>query len=145
MKHSITFKTTLTIAAVTGALAFMPGPASAQLYVNRSSTYAPQPAYTTRAYSNPYTSGYGNNYRYNNSSYYNRGYYNSPYLYMSPGSFDKKDDPYHRRDRKSNLQRSKERFRDLRYDSRTQNNYYNNETYKQNNPYDSRYYERNIR
>lgn len=142
MKASSTFKTTLAVAAITTGFFSLAGPASAQLYFNRSSTYQNPSAYSNRGYySNPRTSGYGN-YRYNNYGYGN--YYNRTYLYRSPGSFDKNDDWYHRRD-KSDLQKSKERFRDMRRDSRNQNNYYSNDTYNQNRPYDSRYYDRNIR
>jgi hypothetical protein len=93
--------------------------------------------YGGTGFRNPLTyGGYGNR--------FTRPYtYQPTFIYKSPASLSssRANDPYHRTNLNS-LEESMRRFQDLREDSRSEDQYYSNEIYKQNHPFDEFYYER---
>lgn len=68
--------------------------------------------------------------------------YSPALIYRSPSSFDASDDPYQPESQVSSLERSMQRFRDLRESSRRTETYYSNETYDRHHPFDQLYYNR---
>lgn len=82
----------------------------------------------TRAFTGGYGYGYG--------SYY------PTYLYRSPSSFTRQDDPYHTETSQESLERSLRRFRELRRESRSAEESYSNKTYDRYHPFDQFYYNR---
>ena len=73
-----------------------------------------------------------------------RGYgsYYPTYLYRSPSSFTRQDDPYHTETSQESLERSLRRFRELRRESRSAEESYSNKTYNRYHPFDQSYYNR---
>lgn len=78
---------------------------------------------------------------YGNFGGYAGGYYPT-LLYRSPSSFKPSDDPYAPEKPADALQRSMQKFRDLREDHRKAEGAYSDETYKRNHPFDDEYYNR---
>lgn len=73
---------------------------------------------------------------------YGYGSYYPTYIYRSPSSFTRQDDPYHPETTQDRLERSLRRFRELRRESRSAEEAYSNKTYDRHNPFDQAYYNR---
>lgn len=105
----------------------------------------PVSVYQNYGMSNPFVTG--SNYGYGGYGYNNQfaNRYRPTFIYRSPASLarDRSNDPY-RSTNLTTLESSIRRFQELRDDSRREREFYSNETYRNENPFDELYYLRTM-